>query len=354
MNNKNYLDKIEYVFANIFWAGVAMVFYNNLVLRCLPGCTLKFSETVMWVMLVVFTVFGMAVTFVSRRNTLSVFVNVLTPFEIYSIISFGRDMTVLAVISVSTTLIFSIAYFVTVLSQKIRNRKYKKQIMKLRIKFGFSGSRVIAAFCMLVFLVPLCANILFGKNMAFNNTKSEVPVSDGKYTIENNIEVLTRLNSENWEQLDLNDRVDVLQTIANIEADYLGLTNELNVKLVKTDENVVATYTDKNHTINVNILCLDRMSSCEMLNTVLHEAYHGYQYRLCDAYHSVGDEYKTLRAFANVPSYEKEFRNYTYGSDNWYTYYRQECESRARYYAEEREYDYFEAIRFYTGQQING
>ena len=86
-----------------------------------------------------------------------------------------------------------------------------------------------------------------------------------------------------------------------------------------------------------------------MLDAVCHEEYHAYQYRLCDAWESVGADYKNLMAFSNVPDYKDNFENYVDGEDDFYGYYVLTCEQTARQYAASAVEDYYLKIDYYLG-----
>lgn len=353
MRNKNTKGKIEYILTNIFWTGIAMIWYTNYLFRYIPGCTLVVSEIVMWGLLIVFNIFGIILTYNNRRNGLSILVNIITPIEIYTLICFFKDLKVFAAISVSLSLSLTFGYFFLILSQKIHNKKRKKQIIRRRIKFGLLGSRTIVACCMLLFIIPLGMNTIFGKTMAFKNTAADVPNSENECSIANNIDIVSNLIQEKWSTLNINEKANTLQTVSNIECWYLGLPHELNLKIDTLQKSTIAQYNDKTHTITVNVLFLDSSDAQEMLNSICHEAFHAYQHRLCDAYYSVDPKYKTLIAFCDVPSYEKEFENYIDGKSDFFGYFSQNCESQARKYASESVIDYYEKIEFYNNHNAD-
>ena len=91
------------------------------------------------------------------------------------------------------------------------------------------------------------------------------------------------LQEDEWEKLSAQERLDVLQAVANIEQRYLGLPNELNVGVANLDADILGYYTDKTHEIIVSADSLLYDSPWEVLDTICHEAYHSYQYRLVEA-----------------------------------------------------------------------
>lgn len=148
-------------------------------------------------------------------------------------------------------------------------------------------------------------------------------------------------------KISVQERVDTLQIVANIECSYLGLPHELSVGAEPMEETTIAFYRDSTHQIRVNIECLESMTAHEMLDAVCHEAYHAYQHRLCDAWKSVGNEYKNLMAFSKVPDYLDNFEHYADGEDDYFKYYFLMCEQTARQYAASAMEDYYWKIEYY-------
>ena len=351
MRNYNIISKAAYVFENVFWAIISMICFKSILFRCIPGKTLTVSQIALWGLLLIFTTFGLLITFKSRRNNISVFVNIVLPYEIYTLLAFGKDMTPLVVAAIVTSFVMCCSYLVMIFSQKIMNEARRRQIVQRRIKFGLLGARTIAAFCMMILVIPIGINSVFGGTMAFKTTTAEVPNSEAEYTIAANIGTVSNLLQDRWDTLNLNEKANTLQTVANIEASYLGLPHELNVKIDTLRESTIAQYDDRTHTITVSITYLESMPAEEMLDSICHESYHAYQHRLIDAYNSVDVEYRDLLTFYFVPIYEEEFQNYVDGKDDDLAYYFLMCEMKARDYAEESVIDYYNKIEMYTSDE---
>ena len=59
------------------------------------------------------------------------------------------------------------------------------------------------------------------------------------------MDTILLLQEDEWEKLSAQERLDVLQTVANIEQRYLGLPNELNVGVANLDADILGYYTDQ-------------------------------------------------------------------------------------------------------------
>lgn len=164
-------------------------------------------------------------------------------------------------------------------------------------------------------------------------------------TIASNIETLILLDEDAWSILTVQERLDVLQTVANIERYYLGLPNELNVGVANLGKNgetiILASYTDVRHEIIISLSHLLYDSPWDVLDSVCHEAYHSYQCRLVEALNEMSEENQNLKMFSRIRSYAEEIDCYKDGEDSFIDYYSQKCESDARDYAENAVEDYY-------------
>ena len=91
----------------------------------------------------------------------------------------------------------------------------------------------------------------------------------------------------------------------------------------------------------------------EVLNSCCHEAYHGYQHRLVDAYNESSEENQRLRIYRNVVYYIEEFGDYADGYEDFCSYYSQRCEMDARAYAEDAVVDYYSRIDEYLSSEVD-
>ena len=76
------------------------------------------------------------------------------------------------------------------------------------------------------------------------------------------------LQEDEWEKLSAQERLDVLQAVANIEQRYLGLPNELNVGVANLDTDILGYYTDTTHEIIVSAERLLNDSPWQVLDTL--------------------------------------------------------------------------------------
>ena len=166
-------------------------------------------------------------------------------------------------------------------------------------------------------------------------------------TVANNMNTVLLLQEERWQELELTERMQVLQTVADIEADYLGLPNKLEVKLADLEEEVLGRYFDAAQTIQINQKHFWNSTAEQLVNAVCHEVRHSYQFRLVDVYRNMDADYLELRIFQEIATYEEEFNNYIDPLEDFEGYYYQECEIDAREYSEWATRDYYKKIYEY-------
>ena len=191
------------------------------------------------------------------------------------------------------------------------------------------------------------ASVLFGSSLLKSDVRPAAKANLSEQTIANNMDTILLLQEDEWAKLSAQERLNVLQTVANIEQRYLGLPNELNVGVANMDADTLGYYTDKTHEIIVSADSLLYDSPWEVLDTICHEAYHSYQYRLVEALNSADESSKNLRIFRKAYTYADEFASYKDGSADFCGYYTQDCESDARDYAEDAVSDYYWRIMDY-------
>ena len=82
------------------------------------------------------------------------------------------------------------------------------------------------------------ASVLFGSSLLKSDVRPATKTNLSEQTIANNMDTILLLQEDEWEKLSAQERLDVLQAVANIEQRYLGLPNELNVGVANLDADI--------------------------------------------------------------------------------------------------------------------
>lgn len=349
MNNKCTMTLKSYITSNIYWGLWFMFCFRTVVFRTVGPLSLHQSKILLWSLLVGFVLLGTAATYKTRRNHLSVLVNVALPFEIYTVLSYKDYLSWQTTACLITASILSTAYILIISTEKIPCRQLRHIIIKRRITKCLLGTRTIIACCFLFIVLSVASTTLFGTSLTKSSINAYKDDGNDTWTIANNIEQVCLFSEERWHSLSNKEKTTAMQVIANIECRYLGLPHELTVVTAPLGENAAASYDDRTHIITINIKHFEESDPLDIIDSICHEAYHAYQHRLCDAYDSVDDQYKSLLGFYDVTFYKQEFAHYTNGSGNFYEYYFQHCETKARDYASDSVDEYKHRIQNHLG-----
>lgn len=236
-----------------------------------------------------------------------------------------------------------------VMSPPIKNEARKKAIILRRLKYGLTGSCVIAAACLSFVIIYAGIHLASGQSLIEANKVTEPTTREDKeWTINNNIDTVCLLDENEWSKLNEQEKLDMLGVIANIETRYLGINHELHVKSAVLEGDTLASYSDMDYEILIDIEHLRSSAASAVLNSLCHECYHSYQHQLVELYNSIDDEYKNMLVFQYVDIYAEEFNNYNDSSEFSEEYYNQTIEKMARRYSAKAVIDYYSRIEEYA------
>lgn len=347
MAHKSIARLKDYLLDCLFYTVISMIWYRGFLFRCMPEMTYAESKVILWCMIGI-SIFVCTFILDWRAWTGWTVVKALSiPYGVYTVIVYSKTVGCWLTIVLGIAFVLSVVYIILLLSQEIKNSKSKGEIIKRRLRRCCVGSQSIATVALLVVMGIIGVNGIFGNNILTSSVSAFANDQSTPQTISNNIDTVLLLQEEEWSTLTTQEKLDTLQTIANIEAHYLGLPNELNVGAANLDEDILACYDDRTYTISIDIDHLENDPVYDVLDSCCHEAYHSYQHRLVDAYNASDEQLKELRLFKSVARYSHEFDDYADGENGYYTYYFQDCEMDARNYAEDAVKDYYSRIYEY-------
>lgn len=344
MNAENTKGKIEFIINHIWWAFIAWLWYKNILFRCLETHSLKESRMILLVMLLGCSTLGIALEMKKQRNSISVLMNLLAGFGLYSVFAYLPIRRTFILITFLVAAILAVSYSFLILCHKIKSRRKFKKILIRRIIRALAGSRNIICTGLAVIMISIGINAVLGTSLIRPSVSPAKQSNVEEQTIANNMEILLLLKEDTWKTLSVDEKLDVLQTVANIEQHYLGLPNELNVGASNLREGLAGCYSDSTHEITVSMDSLLNDSSEELVDTICHEAYHSFQHRTIDAYDEASDDMKDLYLYYDATIYKEEFSNYIDGKEDLCSYYTQTVERHARRYASSATDEYFERI----------
>lgn len=346
MKNKSTMNFFEYLLKYLIYGFFTLVCYNAYLFRCLNGKTYNESKRVFLIILLFSFILGI-IAYRKRKTNWSVALCVLGPFGLYTLLAYAKTAKIFIIISTSIAITLALVYTVYNLIRKMKSTtlEIRKETLKSQTRqcAYILSSLVILSFT--VIMVTISVGTFFGTSLLKSDVEPVQGTSEQAQTINGNMNKILLLQEDEWEKLDVKEKLSVMQAVANIEAHYLGLPNELNVGTKNLGKDTLGNYNDDTHTININLDSLENDQAEEILEACCHEAYHSYQYRLVDAYNSADESSKSLSIFRKAATYNDEFDDGA--PSNFKDYYSQNCEKDARDYSEDAVYDYYSRIDEY-------
>lgn len=342
---RDVMDAYEYSVAVLGGTLVAVWFYWPVCYTVIPGFAPVRSRMVFLGLVFSLVLAGYLIVPRSRRTRLCAFININTPLAIYSILVYYTPLrgviNALLLGSALCLLVYAVFSGAICLSD-IRTGVFRKHAKRF-LKFFFHRSYMIVAGTLSAAYLVMVVYVIFGGTALNSSVTTETPKVNNE-TIAGNMDTVLLLQEDRWAELSAQEKLDVLQTVANIEATYLGIPHELHVKTDMLGEWVLGCYADDSHTIFVNAEMYLEESAHEMVRVISHEAYHAYEYRLVDLYQGASDSLRNLRLFNRISKYEYEFNNYIDGELDAVGYALQLVEIDSDAYAASAVDDYYEAI----------
>lgn len=344
----NSISKLKFLEAMGVYSAAMAFLYRIACFTGIYSLTSAQSKFVYWALVLTLIPLGTYITYEKRRNPISIGVNIALPFEIYTILATYKYIPGVYKILLTVAVSLSVLYFGLVVFQKIKHKRYAKEIVQNRVKHALFGARTIIAVVLLCVTVPVCLKCALGQGLLVSSVDTKVEKNDDTWSMKNNAETVAMLHEDNWKTLSLKERTDVLAVCKNIELSYLGVYNqEIHLEVGDLEEGVAGIHNPNEDTIVIDIVHLENSDSRAVLKTLLHECKHAYDWECVKAYNQLDDDYKNLNLFTNVARYDEEFRTHVDSNKNFEEYYAQACEVSARNYSEVAVEEYFEFINGY-------
>lgn len=322
MKQHNTLTLKQFIIRSVGVYFITLVIFCLFIFKVIPGCSLLQSKLVLFLLTILS--FGL-ICFEKedRRNYLSIALNVLMPFGIYTTLAYMLllpiPLGIVWVLLVGLDLVYIGFYF-----YKVKRRNYNSLLEKSQLVIGLAS---------LLSLVIVLSFTLFGSSIIQSSTN-----------ITNNTDVYMRKydkkslkNLHHWSNLTRKEKLNTLQTICNNERDYLGIPFRIKIGAGSGLSHSYAQYNNKSKEITFEISQLNHASSTTLLEALLHSTYHAYEYALVDSYDTMSGDYNKLLDYRTIATYKKEFSTKV---TNKAKYYNQINESNAKAYGEEALQDY--------------
>ena len=334
------MDKLSFILWQAWLGFVGMIWYRRTLFRPILGLSAGLSKALLWICVILSCTLFTFVYNEKHYTYTGIAKSLIVGFGIYTVAAYVKAKPFFICGTLLIFALISAVDIIVIMSKKIKNKRNYKKILTKRIIRCIIDTQLLFSVGFAIIVITLGKGTLFG-GMIISANKSRVSYSAvNEQLMEKNAEMLLKFRKENWEKLSIQEKLDALQVISDIEAEYLGLPYKIDVGAGNATYMTLAFYNDNNYEIVVNIDDLFKRSSWTLLNAICHEVYHSYQYRMLDIYHSADDSLKGMRFFGNTASYAEEFSNYTHPEKDIVKYTNQVCENTAKAYANIREKTY--------------
>ena len=339
----------KYIFDNLFWTVISWVWYKAFLFRCIGTLPLSRSILVLFGIALICSIAGFIIDHMEGRNRSYITLNLLTAYGIYTALAYINVRRVVIETALKFILAGMIIYVLIFVFCNIKGFKFNRRYLSRFFGRIFHGIRNVFGIGMLAVIAPVIIHQYFSTSMLLSKEKP-VPQSEvAEQTINNNIEELAQLYNGAWDDFTIEERLAILQTVADIERRYLGIPHELYVGTGNPKDTELGYYADNTHEIVLNIDFLTSCSAYEAVETVAHECYHAYQHRIIDAYDELDDDLKGLYIFDDAVIYKEEFLNYIDSEKDPIGYWNMSCEMDCRKYGEDAAEEYLDRVYEYLG-----
>jgi predicted SprT family Zn-dependent metalloprotease len=351
MRDGNTMTRLAYIGETVFWLWIGMFWFRYFCFMNfrMPGSgeLLDYYESyqLMRRLILGLTAFGALLTFCRRRRGICVLINMAIPMELYLMPVLWEDSRWL-LSGLTAVWVVALVFYAWVIFAKSKGNAGRKCI------WLFHGARIIAGLVFLPVILYSAGAVrgVFSVAQA-DRVPGQVCQED---TIDHHIETLCLLEESSWKEAGREAQAEVLQTIAAIEARYLGLKRIPQVKLAYLEANILGQYSAEKNMVSLNVAYMDEESPEMTVEVLLHEIYHAYQRQMTDAYQAMPEEYQNMPLFRRAKTYETEFREYKDDYQNYDEYASQSLEEDARWYAADGGREYFVRVSEYLEEKQGG
>ena len=352
MKDRSTMNIVEFL-VNVAWKYViGFIWYKNLLFRVIPHRDVYESYHALFLMMLI-SIFICVIMMRYRKNGWTATICVIFPFGLYTVLTYAVTYAFLIKLVMSVSVLLSFAYSYILLKRSSRDRSEDAQGQRFRkqiIKCIYSVSYIMAA-AMLVLMIGIGWRGYFGSGQIASSVKAEGTNKDIKDedTMEANKDTVLKLWPSEWEKLNTHERINVLQTVCNIETHYLGLSDPVSVLGDNLSPTTLGAYSDPQKVILINLNHIENDNVKDVLSTLLHEIHHSYEQRLAEVIANIPSEYHDLRLFKDASYYSQESDHYINPRKDYCGYMSQHLEMDCETYAELGVDEYYTRIEKWLG-----
>ena len=311
---KNTMDSIEYIQNYAFAGEMCLLAYYYTVFVSLQGCTAPQSLLILEVALLCGLVVDLLPVLRIPKCGWSILTTMFFLLGGYTFVTYYRNNPVLYLGVLAAAGVMAIGYAVW--------RFPRKSSMGVKAVAAVAGIFFILCSAAIKY-IPQAENVLY---------KTVYTDADA---LDAHIEELQSLKPENYAALTVDEKIQLLQVVADIEGRYLGLDTRIRIGCSDMKEDVLGYYKDSTKEIQIDTEYLDSESR-EVICLLCHEMYHAAQHEYARIYDKLSQDEKKSYFLTEAAEYAEELKHYKNGEEGgayeYFSYYSQTLEREARAY----------------------
>lgn len=347
MKDHSTMTTFEFLFSIAWKYVIGFIWYKNLLFRVLRRRDVHESLQFLLIMMLISVAF-FTIVMNRRKNGWTATACFVFPFGIYTMMTYSTTATLFIRIVAVISILLSMVYSILLLARKTKHKgkNARRKVLRNRLSRCMYSVLCIMAVGMLSLMVGIGWSGCFGTGLVSPSVDAEGIRQDVKdeYTMEANMDTVLKLQSAVWKDLDTRERIDVLQTVCNVETHYLGLYDPVTVQGDNLPPYALGAYSDAQRLIRINLDHIENDPVEEVLSTLLHEIHHGYEHRLADIFDNIPQEYRDLRLLKDAAHYSQEVDDYINPREDYFGYMTQRLEMDSEKYAELGVEEYYTRI----------
>lgn len=291
------------------------------------------------------------VTTPRSKQSLSTAVGILViPFSLDCLDAYDSDAAMLTLlVSLGALFCYSLAVLILCLRGRARGRVRKKKLRCFH-NYLFRCRRLVSFVCTAALVVLVVGFSITAWQESQDTMTTSQRGEALLQTVGGNKELISQFHDRAWKKLDREQRISLLQQVADAECAYLGIPFSLHVYHEEMESSSLRAYYRHNRfEVCINQDVIDNDPVERVLSTLFHEIYHGYEYAVVEAHDSTNPTYWNLRLFDTARIYAAEFDHYIGGEEDFDAYRQQSVERHSNIYAQSRLQDYGEMIAYLRG-----
>lgn len=349
---ENRLDRGDYIELHILGAIVLDFFVYKYLFKYIPSLTYRQSFWAFLLIQIAVMGIGIFITLENERNFKNMLGNFILSWGVFVCIAYrdfySRRINVVLSCFVVYTLIVTV-YMV------FMHRKLVRELNEF--EWPLVPGWVVDEWRKNLTIASLLLIVSFGGNRVFHGTIMNASAKAvSTYTdadgLNANINAISNMEPVKWQKLDIRERLNVCQKLANCEGRYLGVGHELNIGVADLNQKTVTSYTEGNYQIIIDVDYLSAPDGYRVLKGILHACYHAYQIEQIKVYQKLDKTSKDLLLFYDIGVYEEELGKYKDG-DEFTGDKSTQIERDAEEYAQKNLEIYFREIRDYLNMDGN-